>query len=148
MHKFVALFLSPISYLFLSVPVFAAGTAVLPATTGSPLVPCPAAPFDILCTFGAQNFGGIIGAIINFLFVVAVIIAVIYLLYGGIKWIMSRGDKSQVEEARNHIVAAVVGLIVVFLAFFIINIILSLFLNTNVQNLKIPSINVSPIPTQ
>lgn len=59
--------------------------------------------------------------VITLLFVVGVIAAVAYLIYGGIKWVMSGGDKSGVEAARNHIVAAIVGLIIIAAAFFIIS---------------------------
>ena len=61
------------------------------------------------------------------MFIVAVIVALGFLIYGGIKWIISGGDKAGVEAARNTIVAAVVGLVIVFLSYFILNIILGIF---------------------
>jgi threonine/homoserine/homoserine lactone efflux protein len=72
--------------------------------------------------------------------VLAVIIALLYLLYGGIKWVTSGGDKTQVENARNHITAAVTGLIIVFLAIFVITIVLSFF-GLNVSQLVLPKIS-------
>lgn len=48
------------------------------------------------------------------LFVVAGLLAFLYLILGGIKWITSGGDKAEVEKARNQIQAAIIGLIVVF----------------------------------
>ncbi len=56
--------------------------------------------------------------LVNGLFFVAAVLAVLYFMYGGIKWITSRGDKIQVEAARKHIVAAVIGMVVVAGAFF------------------------------
>ncbi len=50
-------------------------------------------------------------------------LAIGYLMYGGIKWITSRGDKVAVESARRHIVAAVIGLVVVIYAFFILQVV-------------------------
>lgn len=64
--------------------------------------------------------------IINFLFAVGFILALIFLIWGGIKWIFSRGDKTKVEAAREHIVAAIVGLIFVIAAFVIVNIVVTL----------------------
>lgn len=141
MKKSLAWALSLASYLFFVLPVFAA----TPTPTGTPVNPCPEEQFKILCTLSAANFGSTVGAAITLIFVLAVIIAIFYLIYGGIKWIMSRGDKAQVEEARNHIASAVVGLIIVFLAFFIINIVLRFFLGTTVEKLNLPSL-VSPTP--
>ncbi len=64
--------------------------------------------------------------IITLLFVTGIIIAVAFLIYGGIKWILSGGDKTAVEAARNHIIAAIVGLVIVLGAYFIISIVFTL----------------------
>ena len=56
-----------------------------------------------------------------------VLIALAFLIYGGVKWITSGGDKAGVEAARNMIVAAIVGLVIAFLVYFILQIIFSLF---------------------
>ena len=52
--------------------------------------------------------------------ILGIIAALVYLLYGGIKWITSGGDKAQVEAARNHIVAAIIGLVILVLAWVIV----------------------------
>lgn len=64
--------------------------------------------------------------IVNALFLIAAFLAVAYLMYGGIKWITSRGDKVQVESARKHIVAAVLGLVIVAGSFFALNVVFRL----------------------
>lgn len=64
--------------------------------------------------------------IVNNLFLIAAFLAVAYLMYGGIKWITSRGDKIAVEAARKHIVAAVIGLVIVAGAFFAMNVVFRL----------------------
>lgn len=62
-----------------------------------------------------------------------------YLIYGGVKWITSKGEKTEVEAARNHIIAAIVGLIVVVLAVFIVSIVLAAF-GIKFNQLTIPNI--------
>jgi hypothetical protein len=119
-----ALFLSSVSFAF-------AQTKVDPCETGQ---------FNALCGLNAEKFGPFVGVIINAVFVIAVIVALAYLIYGGIRWIMSQGDKSKVQDARNHIIAAVIGLIIVFLAYFIINIILGVFLGINISQLELPNL--------
>lgn len=64
--------------------------------------------------------------IVNTLFIVAAFLAVLYLMYGGVKWITSRGDKMAVESARKHIVAAVIGLVIVAGSFFALNVVFNL----------------------
>lgn len=80
-----------------------------------------------IADLGAGNFGAIVGRGITILFVLAIVIALVFLVYGGIKWILSGGDKAAVEAARNTIVAAIVGLVVVFLSYFILNLVLGFF---------------------
>lgn len=48
------------------------------------------------------------------LFIVAGLLAFLYLILGGIKWITSGGNKEDVTKARDQIQAAIIGLIIVF----------------------------------
>lgn len=122
------------AYLFLAVPALA-DVSVDPCANPSGIA-------ETLCRLGGtggSNIAKTIQNIVVFFIVLAVIIALLYLVYGGIKWITSRGEKDQVEAARNHIIAAIVGLIVVFLAIFIVTIVLSAF-GLNIGQLVIPKI--------
>jgi hypothetical protein len=102
--------------------------------------------WNILCDVTPGNA---LPGILTLALVIAVIIALLYLIWGGIKWITSGGDKGNVETARNQIIAAIIGLIVVFLAWFIINIILQFFFGegaglTGGNDLQTPQIDVVP----
>jgi hypothetical protein len=120
-----------LSALLLTISVYL--TTALPAraiTVDGDL--CPNAPgsngnmnFNPLCYL--ELSGGIVGNILNIIFIIVVLIALIFLIYGGIKWITSGGDKAGVESARNMIVAALVGLVIAFLAYFILQIVFRLF---------------------
>jgi hypothetical protein len=105
---------------------------------------CPVNPsseqgtnFNQLCNVSPS---GVLGTVITFIFILAIIIALIYLIWGGIKWITSGGDKGNVETARGQIIAAVIGLIITFLAYFIINIVLTVFLGMDVNSIGLPSL--------
>jgi len=127
MKKLTALALS----FFFATTVFF--TAALPASAQISGNICPVNPtadsamnFNPLCSLFVRS-DNLIGNIINIAFVVAVLIALAFLIYGGVKWIMSGGDKSAVEGARNMIVAALVGLVITFLSYFILQIVFQLF---------------------
>jgi len=148
MKKLIPSALSIFSYLFLASSSFAqtdtenkaraAAQAAISDTLANKGA-CPPAPFNILCGLGSSQT--VIGATVNLLFVVAIIIAVIFLIYGGIRWIMSKGEKEKVEESRNHVVAAIVGLIMILLAYFIINLVISFFgLGGSISALKLPQL--------
>lgn len=49
------------------------------------------------------------------------------LIFGGVKWIISGGDKANTESARNQVTAAIIGLVIVFSAWIIMNFVLGLF---------------------
>jgi hypothetical protein len=96
----------------------------------------------ILCKFGGPNgeyVGGTIRNVVVFFIIIAIVVALIYLLYGGIKWITSKGDKAEVEAARNHIMAAIIGLIVVILAVFLVTLILGV-MGINWASVTIPTL--------
>src|SRR5438067_13621175 len=73
---------------------------------------------------------GFIGVAIGMLFIIAAVLALGFIVYGGIKWITSEGDPKNIQGARNMIIYAVIGLMIVFLAYFAVNII-SKFLNVS-----------------
>ncbi len=67
------------------------------------------------------SLSNIIQTGIVLLFIVAVILATVFLIWGGIQWIMSGGDKQKIEQARARIIYAIIGLVVTFAAFLIIS---------------------------
>lgn len=101
---------------------------------------CPTtSQFSLLCQLDASKLQNIIGPAITFVFVIATIIALGYLIWGGIKWIISQGDKQGVEDARNHIIAAIIGLVLVFFSYLVINLVLGFFTNgATLNNLQLP----------
>lgn len=84
---------------------------------------------------GNANFGvlknltlnDIVSNLIGLALIVAAIVFFFMLVIGGIKWILSGGDKQQTEGARNQITAALVGLVIVFAAWAIVRLINAFF---------------------
>ena len=64
----------------------------------------------------ANNIGQILSATISLIFIIAGLAAFIFLIWGGIHWITSGGDKAGVESAQHRIQAALLGLFIVFAA--------------------------------
>jgi len=64
---------------------------------------------------------------LGFVFVFAAIAALLFLIWGGISWISSGGEKEKIEAARNKIVYAIIGLVVILASFFIVNTVGNLF---------------------
>ena len=100
---------------------------------------CPGGEFNPLCQFTTDRISNVISNVVILLLIIAIVVAIFFLIWGGIKWILSGGDKTNVEAARNHIVAALVGLAVAFLAFFLLTFVLRLF-GINIQEFTIPNL--------
>lgn len=130
--RFFTKLLSPLVFLFITPTLALADVAVSPNPVGQ---------FGPLANIGAGDFGSVVGRVITIAFVLAIIIALVFLVYGGVKWITSGGDKAAVESARNTIVAAVIGLVIVFLSYFILNVLLGFF-GITLANLSLPTIIV------
>jgi len=92
-------------------------------------------------TQGGTAVGAIISGVVGGMFIIAFLIAFIYLLTGGFHWITSGGDKANLEHARNKIIHALVGLVVVA-AGWAIAVLAADFFCLDLQRLPISTIGV------
>jgi len=80
------------------------------------------------------DIGQMINKALNFVMVLGALLVFMYLIWGGIEWITSGGDKGKTESARNKITAAIIGLIVLASSWAILMLILG-FLGTDLNTL-------------
>lgn len=73
----------------------------------------------------ATDFGRMFSSVLNVVMLLAAILVFAYLIFGGIQWITSGGDKGKAEEARNKITAAIIGLIIVAASYAVINLVVN-----------------------
>lgn len=64
-------------------------------------------------------------AIINALLALAGIVAIIFIVIGGVRYLTSQGDEDAVALAKNTIIYAVIGLLVIFVSAVVVNLVLS-----------------------
>lgn len=74
-----------------------------------------------------QNLPDIITTIINVMLFIAAALAVIMIIYGGIRYITAHGDEKQVKVAKDTIVYSVTGLIIAILAYALVTFIFNTF---------------------
>ncbi len=86
------------------------------------------------------TIGGIVGAAVRLVLVIAALVFFFILVIGGIRWTASGGDKAQTEAARNQITAALVGLVIVFAAWAILELIRVFFGIDILTTLQIPTV--------
>ena len=67
----------------------------------------------------------VVQAILNTIISVVSIVAVIFIVIGGVKYMTSAGDPSKASSARKTILYAAIGLVVCVLAFAIVNFVIA-----------------------
>lgn len=79
----------------------------------------------------ADLFGtsGVFTTISNVLLFIVGAIAVIMLIIGGLRYVVSGGDSSQVQGAKNTILYALIGVIIAILAYAAVNFVVSTFVD-------------------
>lgn len=96
-------------------------------------------PGGQLSTLGSFSIASLLQAGVTLIFIIAGIVFFFMLVIGGIRWIVSGGDKAQTEAARNQITAALVGLVIVFAAWAIATL-LANFFGISVFKFTLPSV--------
>ncbi len=82
---------------------------------------------DASSLFGEGGQGGIFRTITNVLLFLIGAISVIMLIIGGIRYVVSGGDSTAVQNAKNTILYAIVGVVVAILAYAVVNFVISSF---------------------
>jgi hypothetical protein len=100
---------------------------------------CPPG-YENLCKVGPDTNPDLFANIVQFLIVIAIVVSAIFMIWGGIKWVTSGGDKGKVEQARGAITGAIIGLLISLLAFAIVSIVVYLFTGSASLNFKIPTL--------
>lgn len=80
---------------------------------------------DTATTGSAEGLNTLITNIVNIFSVIVGIIAVVMIIIGGFRYITSGGDSGNVTGAKNTILYAIVGLVIVALAQFIVKFVLA-----------------------
>jgi hypothetical protein len=96
------------------------------ATLASPaFADTPNSTFTWPQVTGLLSLGTILSRILIIIFFFAAVLAFLFIVLGGLQWIMAGGDKIAAGNARDRITSAVIGLIIVIAAFAIVVVITS-----------------------
>jgi hypothetical protein len=76
-------------------------------------------------TEAGQRIDNIVQNVINIISLVVGVVAVIMIIIGGLRYVTSNGDSGQVGNAKNTILYAIIGLVVVALAQVIVRFVVS-----------------------
>ena len=112
--------------------VLLAGLAITPAMAD---VQCPAGSAragDTAKSFAECNLAATttdlwdsVNAIINTILAVLGIVTVVIIIIGGVNYVLSQGDPGKIKKAKDTIMYGVIGLVIAFLAYSIVNFVLA-----------------------
>ena len=73
--------------------------------------------------FASTDPGTIVGTLLNYIFPIAGLLLLLYLIYGGYKMMVSAGDPKAAQSARSVITTAVIGFVIIFVSYWLVRII-------------------------
>ncbi|MBI3290138.1 hypothetical protein HYZ78_01950 [Candidatus Microgenomates bacterium] len=85
--------------------------------------------------FAGGTTGEVIGEILKYLLVIAGFLLLLYLIYGGFQLMTSAGNPDKTKGAREIITRAVVGFVVIFVAYWVIQIVGTVFGITEIRDI-------------
>lgn len=92
-----------------------------------------------------RTIGDIISTGIRIVFIIALLGVLIMLVVGAVQWVFSGGDKDALGKARSRITHALVGLLILALAF-LLAVVVGNIVGINLLNLPaLPSLNDAPV---
>ena len=119
MKKLISLAIAVVMCGMVTVANVASGVSALTLREGAEAARCEGCPENL---FGDA---GVFKQITNTILYIVGIIAVIMLIVGGIKYVISGGDAKKVTDAKNTVLYAIIGLVISFLAFAIVNFVIA-----------------------
>ncbi len=87
------------------------------------------------------TLGTIVKNSVTLIFTIAAVLVLTMLIWGGIEWVLSGGDKEKVANARKRIIGSLIGMAIVALAFLIVRVIGGIVGFDILTNLQVPSLN-------
>ncbi len=94
----------------------------------------------------STNFGVILGNLLAIIMIAGALFVLIMLVIGAFQWITAGGEKDATSKARDRITNALIGLVILALAFVIARVISSI-VHIDLQNFTLPSLDrVNPLP--
>ena len=84
---------------------------------------------------GSLNGTQVINDVTSLLFTIAAVSCLVFLIWGGIDFIISGGDKSKADSARQRMMYAIIGMIVVASSFAVWKLVMEI---VGISELKVP----------
>ena len=92
--------------------------------------------------FIINDIGLLVTNVVAIFLVIAALAVFVYLVWGGLQWVTSGGDKAATQAARDRIGAALIGLAIVAVGWALYQIVIYFF---QIDTSKLPTATTNPI---
>lgn len=122
-----------------SVPAFAACSESNPSACATNICSCQCVSDEVKQASGCpgmtgQDISGAITVILNGIIAILGLVAVIFIIYGGVQYMTSAGDAAKLKKAKDTILYAAIGLIISVLAAAIVNFVINIVNQSTTQS--------------
>lgn len=93
--------------------------------------------------YSIVSVGALLSGLVSAAIIIAAILAFVYLVWGGLNWLTSGGDKTKTEEAQKRITAAIIGLAIVAASWALIQLIANVFGLNFQEGITLPTIETN-----
>ncbi|MEA2020228.1 MAG: hypothetical protein U9M98_00655 [Patescibacteria group bacterium] len=83
--------------------------------------------YEIENPTGFNTIGDVIGTVLLNVFIIAGLLLFFYLIFGGFKYLTAGGNEDAVEQAQKVITTAIIGFVIIFMSYWIMWIIQTIF---------------------
>lgn len=95
----------------------------LPDYTNTGFLYDPAAGRGTICSSEAECIGRIVSDLLPYVYVIAGLLMLVMLIVGGVTLMTAAGDQNKTKEGYGKIQAGIIGFIIIFISFFVVQIV-------------------------
>ncbi|MBR2839980.1 hypothetical protein IKE82_01460 [Candidatus Saccharibacteria bacterium] len=125
MKKYLKLVLPVLLIAVVAAVMLMPSVSALTLREGAEAARCDDCPADL---FGDT---GVFKQVTNTVLYIVGIVAVIMLIIGGIRYVISGGDSKKVTDAKNTVLYAIIGLVICFFSYAIVNFVITSLPSSN-----------------
>ena len=100
----------------------------IPSNDGTPVPLVAPSGLSPAITIGGEVAGRALAqTAFDWIFYIAIVMAVLFIMWSGIQWMTSGGDVERIQSAKKRLLYAIIGLVIVLFSFVIVRVVLTTF---------------------
>lgn len=76
---------------------------------------------------GLSFLEGVLKNALTIMVIIGIVVCLVVIVWSGLQWASSGGDKNKITQARSRLVWAIIGLLVIMISFFIVSVVGAIF---------------------